>query len=347
MSVYLRRGKWVIDYYPHGRRGRRIRLTLPEGIKTKAEAGAIERDLKQARDKDAKPYVSLNATVNELFRKYLDWYDLHRKPSSYRDIESVFRNHISRILGKYPALDINNHHINVYKRMRCSEDRKYKYKKIKISYRSINKEIIYFSGFLRWCWKNIKGFPKRDFEIERLPYDRPLPIVLTLREAVIFIKSAEPFYRPLLLLMFNLGLRLSAATTMRWADVDMDNRSVRVTTKGGPIILPMTGWVYNELKALKKTGPATQYVFPSPTNPSAPVKDIRKAIERARKASGITKHVHAHLLRHSLATHLLDKDINLRTIQEILGHADISTTQFYTQVALQNKRKALRNAGIG
>lgn len=193
----------------------------------------------------------------------------------------------------------------------------------------------------------MKDFPRRDFEIEKLPHTRPLPIVLTMREAVSFIKAAEPFYRPLLLLMFNLGLRLSAAATLKWTDVDLDNRSIRVTTKGGPIILPMTKWVYAELKALKKTGKVSEYVFPSHRNPSEPVRDIRKAIQRARQASGITKRIHAHLMRHSLATHLLEKDINLRTIQEILGHADISTTEFYTHVALQNKRRALKNAGVG
>lgn len=337
MSVRItKNGRFVVDYYPQGRKGKRVRITLPESIKTFKEAQLIEKELRSSKD-ILMCDVKANATVSELFQHYLSWYELHRAPTTYRDIESVYRNHINRLLGTYPAESINENHIDIYKRLRIKEG---------ASNRTITKELHYFSGFLRYCEKH-KYITPRSFKIERLPYTRPIPLVLTFNEAVRLINAAEGIYKPFLLMLFSLGLRFSEARLLKWTDIDFENNTIKITGKGSKInILPITDWLKKELMELKKTARST-WVFPSSRAKGQPIRDIRKAIARAKEKAGIEKHIYPHLLRHSMATHLLARNINLRTIQEILGHSQISTTEFYTQVATDIKRRALYDAGLG
>jgi site-specific recombinase XerD len=77
------------------------------------------------------------------------------------------------------------------------------------------------------------------------------------------------------------------------------------------------------------------------------VKNLRPAIQRACQKAGITKRVTPHLFRHSFATHLVDANVNLRTIQKLLGHSRITTTEIYTHVSLENMRKAQGVIGKG
>lgn len=347
MSVFIRGDKFVVDYWPHGRKGKRVRMTLPASITTIEDARTIERELRQTKEPEIS--VALNATVFELFPQYLEWYELHRKPKTYKDMKGCWENHLRRHLGTFIARELSGHHINVYKRLRKSEyNRNYKTEKVPVGNRSIIKELDYFSGFLRWCHKNIKGFPKRDFEIEDLPYERPIPTVLSIEETIRFIQAAEPLYRAYFLVLFGCGLRRTEARMLKWTDIDLNNKTLKIIRKGGkPAILPFSDWLHHELKDLKKSS-KSQWVFQSPMlgKPDQPLQDVRRAIQRAKEKAEIEKHIYPHLLRHSIATHLLGKNVNLRTIQEMLGHSQSSTTEFYTHVVTANIREALSHAGL-
>ena len=81
-----------------------------------------------------------------------------------------------------------------------------------------------------------------------------------------------------------------------------------------------------------------EYLFTGP-NGKLSSRNIQKIMQNVAKKAGIKKSVHPHTLRHSFATHLLESGIDIRMIQELLGHADLSTTQIYTHVSSEEMKK--------
>jgi len=79
--------------------------------------------------------------------------------------------------------------------------------------------------------------------------------------------------------------------------------------------------------------PGKGFIFLSRVKKGSPISDIRVPLKKAKEAAGITKKVHTHLLRHSFATHFLVQGTDLRVVQKLMGHAEVQTTQWYTQVS--------------
>jgi integrase/recombinase XerD len=345
MAVRHRGNKLVIDYYPDGRKGQRKWLTLPESI-TEEDAHIIARDLKK-RQRDT---PTKNALISELFPKYIDWYEMHRAIGTYKDVVGVWKNHISRILGHLLIENIELGHFEAYKRIRLNEyciktarkDRKRPpdtphVPKRKVTPRNINKELTYFSGFMTWARKH--GFKAPLITWDKLPAKRPLPMPLSFRDTIAFIEAADPFYRALFLCLYSMGLRSRSARFIKIEEIDIRSRTLRIIQKGGEEKLMSIPQI--TIAALKTViGKRTKgYVFLSKRT-GEPVTDIRKAIKKIKAKVGITRRITPHTLRHSIATHLLQRKENLRTIQDLLGHATISTTEIYTKVMIENIRDA-------
>jgi integrase/recombinase XerC len=217
--------------------------------------------------------------------------------------------------------------------------------------RTINKELDYFSGFRKWCERECK-IPAPISRTQRLPHKRPLPQILGIDEVIKILDASDPFYRAYFLALFSLGLRMDEARQLRWQDIDFKNRILRVKQKGGSFkILPASDWFTKALEEIMPEEPtkkelaegkktvAERFVFLNEKT-GRPVFQVRKALARACEKAGITRHVYPHLFRHSVATFLMGKNINMRVIQGYMGHAKIGTTEFYTHVAVENLREA-------
>ena len=173
-----------------------------------------------------------------------------------------------------------------------------------------------------------------------------LPDVLTVSEVERLLAAPtldDPLVfrdRALLELGYGAGLRVSEWTTLGVKDVMLGDRLVRVFGKGSkerlvPIGRRAIGAVAIYLRELRPRleqgggkGALLLSARGAPLSRMGAWKILRKYVERA----GITKHVTPHTLRHTFATHLLEHGADLRAVQEMLGHADISTTQIYTHV---------------
>ena len=154
--------------------------------------------------------------------------------------------------------------------------------------------------------------------------------------------------RAMLELLYASGLRVSELVNLTLDRIDFDNRIVRVTGKGNKTrLVPVGAKACAAIQSYLKTERPTQVkkrtgmeVFLSARGTKLTTVRIWQIVKELAKNAGIDTNVYPHLLRHSFATHLLTNGADLRIIQELLGHADISTTQIYTHVD-QGRLKAV------
>lgn len=174
-----------------------------------------------------------------------------------------------------------------------------------------------------------------------IPYPRKhkkLPEVLTQEEVRRLLDAIKNTKHHLLVeLMYGCGLRVSEAVKLKKTQINFDEGVVTIREgKGGKdrhVALPKT--IQNRLKAyLTARDDDSPHVFNTHRG-YLHVKSAQNIVENAAKNAGINKRVTPHTLRHSFATHLLEQGTDLRIIQRLLGHANIKTTQIYTQVSTQ------------
>lgn len=143
-------------------------------------------------------------------------------------------------------------------------------------------------------------------------------------------------------LFYSSGLRLAELTSLRLGDLDLADRTVRVTGKGNKTrIVPVGNKAAEALTAWLSLRPEwartdEDAVFVSQRGHRLSTRSIQQRIGYWARRQGIPMHVHPHLFRHSFASHLLESSQDLRAVQELLGHADISTTQIYTHLDFQH-----------
>ena len=179
--------------------------------------------------------------------------------------------------------------------------------------------------------------------------DQTLPETLHASELVQLMESIDPSLPlgrrdlAILELFYSSGLRLSELCKARLELMDFEEGFLRITGKGGKTRIVRVGnkareaisnYLANERPGLvtKKT---SSHIFISVRGTALSPDRVRQIVKERAKFAGIDQNIYPHLLRHSFATHLLEGGADLRVIQELLGHADISTTQIYTHVDRQ------------
>jgi integrase/recombinase XerC len=148
--------------------------------------------------------------------------------------------------------------------------------------------------------------------------------------------------RAMLELLYSSGLRLSELTDLDCGDVDFDDCTVRVTGKGSKDrIVPVGRKALQALVAWQASRTAMADVdepalFVSNRGSRISTRSVQARVKHWARRQGIDTNVYPHLFRHSFATHLLESSQDLRAVQELLGHSNISTTQVYTHLDFQH-----------
>jgi len=151
--------------------------------------------------------------------------------------------------------------------------------------------------------------------------------------------------RAILELFYGTGLRVSELAQMKLQDVNLESKFIRCVGKGNKErILPIGKQAVTALNDYLSRSRITEKVSSGIlflSNRGLPIKreTLWHIVKKYAKRAGITKKVSPHTLRHSFATHLLEGGADLRVVQELLGHSDISTTQIYTHVSRDRLRK--------
>ncbi len=172
---------------------------------------------------------------------------------------------------------------------------------------------------------------------------KKLPVVLSQREVKDLIKAA-PAKRDRLMVefLYSSGCRVSECVKLKTENLNFKERIASI--RGGKgnkdrIIILSKEWLKHINKYLKKKKIKSPFVFSKKNGKPLSSDTVQRVVKKAAKKAGIEKKVTPHTLRHSYATHLLEAGENIRKIQELLGHSDLSTTQIYTRVSTTELKK--------
>lgn len=170
--------------------------------------------------------------------------------------------------------------------------------------------------------------------------EKKLPDVLTLNNILKLFKSVPNLkHKAILYLTYSSGLRVGEVVRLRMQDIDIERRTVRIKQGKGKKdrYSLLSDSAYDMVMSYVKEQKPNGWLFPGQVpGRHLAERSVQKMFEHALESSGLGKKASVHSLRHSFATHLLEKGIDLRYIQQLLGHANIRTTEIYTHVSVKD-----------
>ncbi len=159
-------------------------------------------------------------------------------------------------------------------------------------------------------------------------------------------KKAKIRDKVILELLYSTGLRISELVKLHKRDIDFDERTIRVRGKGEKDRIVLFDEHTKELitNYIETQNPDSEYLFINKNGRKLTPRYVQMMIKDYGKKAGIKKKVTPHVLRHSFATHLLKNGVDIRVIQQLLGHSSLSTTQIYTNVDMDTIKTVYDNA---
>jgi integrase/recombinase XerC len=280
-------------------------------------------------------------------QKFISWLQNEKKasPHTISNYERDLRQWITFLSKKYPECLENNQLVpervgvdmirdwlaNLFEKNQAS---------------SIARKLAAVRSLYRFLTRryDLKNDPSRQVSSPKQP--KKIPVFLGVDEMVHLLDSIKTTNwiglrnRAIVELLYSSGLRVSELVNLSLMDIDLEEQVMRVKGKGNKERLLPFGATANE--ALKnyliarqaKAVPGEEAVFVNKFGKRLTTRSIERLIERLKQSAGLVGRITPHTLRHSFATHMLDGGADLRSIQELLGHANLSTTQKYTHITL-------------
>lgn len=260
----------------------------------------------------------------------------HTLKNYQRDLQ-----HLCRFCEQHSVDDwagLNESHIRQYVSQRHRQG---------LSGKSLQRELSAFRTFFRFLLTEgyIQSNPAADVQAPKSKRKLPNTLDVDKAKRLVEIKGDDPLTvrdRAILELFYSSGLRLSELLGLNLADIDQQEGLVQVTGKGNktrriPIgqhaLQALTQWLPVRQQLVKDEEVA---IFVNQQGRRLSARTVQKRLKDWAVKQGIDVRVYPHLLRHSFASHVLESSQDLRAVQELLGHADISTTQIYTHLDFQH-----------
>jgi len=225
-----------------------------------------------------------------------------------------------------------------------------------ISRRSVARKLSALRSFFKYLFRqgDIQKTPTDNINAPKL--NKPLPKFLTIKEIdrLVSAINQETFIGKriyaLIEVLYSTGMRVSEVVNLKHDQIQWREGIVRVIGKGnkerlvmlGSAALSMLENYIGDVDYDRKN--PVEYIFRNKFGRQLNVKTVQTDISTLAKIAGINRDVTPHILRHSFATHMLDAGADLRSVQELLGHASLSTTQIYTHVTPDRLKKAYEKA---
>ena len=277
----------------------------------------------------------------ETISQYLEYLELEKGLS--QNTIDAYRRDLYSFTDNYSSFDnIGRLEINSY--IRNLKEKKY-------APTSIIRKVASIRGFFKWAYSMgiIDKNPASTLEQPKVP--QRLPKVLSIKEIEnILHTNLNPLESVIIELLYSCGLRVSELTNMCVNDIDLNAKYVRCFGKGSKErIIPIGSKAIEKINKylpyrnliLKQFDLTTKRLLINSSGRLLNRQDIYTLIHERGKL--INKNISPHTLRHSFATHLLENGADLRVVQELLGHSDVSTTQLYTHISKKRLKEVYFN----
>lgn len=212
--------------------------------------------------------------------------------------------------------------------------------------RSLHRKICSLKSFFKFLKKEglITTNPTENIESPKIP--KSLPKTITIEETLKLLATPDnPRDKAILYLLYGTGMRVSELSNLNIEQINLKERMIHVVSgKGGKDrIIPLPKGIIEILEDYIGTREGTQdsaFILNRSGHRLTP-RSIQRIVKKYKNAANLlNKTLTPHTLRHAFATHLLSNAVDIRVIQELLGHASLSTTQLYTHVSLEHLRKS-------
>ncbi len=329
-----------IKFGPNDEDKFRRRVKLNNDLEAIAYEQAIRNQLGMEAKKTS-PY-----TINAVAEEYKSWMEKHI--AGKNDKPRMLNNYILPYFGHLLPDSLNSRLINAYiekrqaqalnKAVIAARKKGLPIPTKKPINRAINLELMCLGSMIEWGTKQKPALCNPlNFIIELLPYKRQIPLVATREEINMIIDNAlDLFHKSLFCALYEGGLRNAEARGMKPENVYIKKGYMRVHGKGNKTrIVPLSKRLCGLLEERLKE--CDEYVWDN-------INSFKTAFNAAKRRAGITRKITPHVLRHSFASHLLEAGADLRSIQEMMGHEDVSTTQIYTHTTHERNKILVEQA---
>ncbi|MDA8017722.1 MAG: tyrosine recombinase XerC [Thermoanaerobaculia bacterium] len=304
----------------------------------------------------------MRAPLTDLIGEYLEYVGYERGLSAHTqrayagDLER-FRRFVGEYLGqpegRIDAADIDTKTVRAFLAWMTREG---------LSRRSQGRCLSTLRSALRWACRDGRLQENPAARVKTPKHEKRLPRHLRPGEVEELIEAETrdgPLAdrdRAMAELLYAAGLRVGELVSLDWDDIDLGARVLRVFGKGGkermvpfgrPAAETLRAW-WHHWDAVRANDPLAKDeespVFLNHRGGRLTDRSVRRILDRQTSAAGVPDGVHPHTLRHTFATHLLEEGADLRTIQELLGHSSLATTQKYTHVDVDRLLRVYREA---
>ena len=284
---------------------------------------------------------------------FLDYFDTKRS-GSLQTRDAYYRD-VSRFISYLESKHINNFK-DVDKRIimdYTSRLRSGEFSNKKISNSTFSRNLSSLRSFYFYLLETHVVDDNPFLQFKKIKVEKHLPDVLTFDQVETLLnvfdldKPIELRNRCIIETIYACGFRISEVCSIKISSIDFNELSINVVGKGNKERLAL---FYPNLKLLleryineyrNKIKCNNDYLFINNNGNKISPRSVQLLLDEASKKANLPIHVHPHMLRHSFATHLLDNGADLRSVQELLGHENLSTTQLYTHLTFDRLKKAV------
>lgn len=336
-TIRDRNGVYYIDYRVNGKRFRK---------KVGPSKKIAELALKDIEVKIAKGELGFeqkDQELSKLFDYYTNYSKTNHSPSTQRRYRAIVDNFKEFLTEKYPFVTKISHLgprlFEDYKSYRFEDD---------AGNKTINMELKTLRGVfaLAKSWGYCKENPTDGVKSLKIT-NGITPRFLTDDECKKLLESCNEWEYPIFFAFLNTGMRKGELLNLEWNDVDFDRRKIKIrvkddwTPKTAEREIPINNQLMEVLKKLKETNKKGTLVFQDERGGPIENNRLRKRLMSLTRRCGFPDATKLHTLRHTFASHLVMKGVDLPTVSKLMGHTDIETTMIYSHLADSHVDKAI------